>query len=86
MMGLDMMTASLQRFVETNINRLHVATSSFLFQGGSLLLLFLILSSVQMATNGKDTKQPPMLREKVPYLHNIIQYTTDMGSFLSRAT
>jgi len=83
-----MMAASLQRFVETNINRLHVATSSFLFQGGSLLLLLLllILSSFHMVTNGKDTKQPPMLREKVPYLHNIIQYTTDMGSFLSRAT
>lgn len=67
--------ASLQQFMDTH----RLAASIFL----SLVLLLL----ASYVTNRHASKnQAPTLRERVPYLYNIIQYTTDMGSFLSRAT
>lgn len=48
----------------------------------ALVLVFLVLG-LKLSPRGK---QPPYLRERIPYVTNTIQYLTDVGTFLDRVT
>lgn len=49
----------------------------------AVALVVLLSGLLQLSSRGK---QPPYLKERIPYVTNTIQYLTDVGTFLNRVT
>jgi hypothetical protein len=49
----------------------------------ALVLVFLVSGLLKLSPR---EKQPPYLKERIPYVTNTIQYLTDVGTFLNRVT
>jgi hypothetical protein len=51
----------------------------------AVALTVLTLLAVLRFTRGPSGREPPRLKETIPFVSNTYQYLTDMGGFMDRA-